>query len=92
MPGMWNQTPLAVLADGTIYACRRFNRPIGNIKNEDLYEVFKFSETLNQLRDIKMFEKCRDCEINQYCRGCPAVAHGSSGSFLGADPQCWKKV
>ena len=29
-------------------------------------------------------------ELKAWCRGCPAVANGTSGNFYGADPQCWK--
>ena len=34
--------------------------------------------------------KCSKCELKAWCRGCPAVANGTSGNFYGADPQCWK--
>lgn len=85
------QTFLVLLADGTIYACRRFVSPIGNVRNDDLYHVFRYSTLLNQLRNLNLYEKCRFCELRQYCRGCPAVAAGvNNGSFLSPDPQCWK--
>ena len=87
------QTFLVLLADGTIYACRRFISPIGNVRDDDLYGVFRYSSLLNQLRNVSMFEKCSSCELRQYCRGCPAVAAGANeGSFLSPDPQCWKDV
>jgi radical SAM/SPASM domain protein of ACGX system len=86
------QSFLVLLADGTIYACRRFTSPIGNVRRDNLYRVFRYSKTLNQLRNLEMFEKCRNCEIRGYCRGCPAVAFNSCGSFLGPDPQCWRDI
>jgi radical SAM protein with 4Fe4S-binding SPASM domain len=85
------QTFLVLLADGTIYACRRFTSPIGNIRSDDLYHVFRYSQLLNQMRNVNLYEKCRYCELRQYCRGCPAVSAGvSNGNFLSPDPQCWK--
>ena len=36
------------------------------------------------------FVKCSKCELKAWCRGCPAVANGTSGNFYEADPQCWK--
>jgi len=86
------RTFLVLLADGTIYACRRFESPIGDVKRDSLYEVFRDSETLNQIRNPDKFQKCRNCELKRYCRGCPAVAFNSCGSFLGPDPQCWKNI
>jgi len=80
---------LSILADGTIYACRRFPNPLGNIKNDDLFKVYQ-SQAAQKFTDYKNFEKCRSCELGLYCRGCPAVAHGVTGSAFKADPQCWK--
>jgi len=86
-------TFLVLLADGTIYACRRFPSRIGNVRTDDLYEVFRTSPVLALLRDVEQFEKCRQCELRQYCRGCPAVAAcENDGSFLSPDPQCWKEL
>ena len=86
------QTFLVLLADGTIYACRRFVSPLGNALSDDLYNVFRYSPTLDQLRNVNLYQKCRSCELRQYCRGCPAVAAGANeGSFLSPDPQCWKE-
>jgi radical SAM protein with 4Fe4S-binding SPASM domain len=86
------RTFLALLADGTIYACRRFQSPIGHVKRENLYNVFRYSKTLNKIRNPNAFQKCGSCELRSYCRGCPAVAFHACGSFLGPDPQCWKNI
>ena len=87
------QTFMVLLADGTIYACRRFVSPLGNVRRDDLYQIFRHSPTLNKMRNIQLYEKCRLCELLQYCRGCPAVAAGANeGDYLSPDPQCWKEV
>lgn len=87
------QTFLVLLADGTIYACRRFVSPLGNVRRDDLYHIFRYSLTLNRMRNVDLYEKCRLCELRQYCRGCPAVAAGANeGDFLSPDPQCWKEL
>lgn len=44
------------------------------------------------MRAVEKMEKCGNCELLYYCRGCPAVAYGASGNYYGADPQCWKEV
>lgn len=35
---------------------------------------------------------CGKCELKVWCRGCPAVAKGTNGSFYAADPQYWKEI
>jgi radical SAM/SPASM domain protein of ACGX system len=83
---------LAVLADGTVFACRRFRSPIGKLPEQSVLDVFT-SEKLDFYRDVSKFELCHDCSLLSYCRGCPAVAFGSSGgNFYAPDPQCWRSV
>jgi len=45
---------------------------------------------MEALRDFNRFEKCATCELLGWCRGCPAVAAGYTGSMYSPDPQCWK--
>ncbi|MDP2944408.1 MAG: radical SAM protein [bacterium] len=81
---------LTILGDGTVFACRRFNSPIGKMPKQSALEVFT-SDKLNFYRQIDKFEKCSRCQLLNYCRGCPAVAFGASGgNFYAPDPQCWK--
>lgn len=81
---------MCVLADGTVFACRRFYSPIGKIPEQTINEVF-LSDDMNKYRDTK-FVKCSKCDLFQICRGCPAVAYGKTGNYGSADPQCWKNV
>ncbi len=82
---------LALLADGTVYACRRFHSPIGKMPQQSVLEVFT-SDAMDCYRDIKKFEKCSNCPLLCHCRGCPAVAAGASnGNFYAPDPQCWRE-
>jgi radical SAM protein with 4Fe4S-binding SPASM domain len=80
---------LALLADGTVFACRRFNSPIGKMPQQSVLEVFT-SDKLDHYRNIQKLEACSKCPLLCYCRGCPAVAFGASGgNFFAPDPQCW---
>lgn len=47
---------------------------------------------MEQYRDYDKFQKCSKYELLAYCRGCPAVAMSTGGSFYAADPHCWKEV
>lgn len=80
---------LTVLADGTVYACRRFRSPIGKVPEQRFDELF-FSQSMEQFRVPNNYEKCGQCELYTYCRGCSAVSHCVTGSWQSADPQCWK--
>jgi radical SAM/SPASM domain protein of ACGX system len=82
---------MTILPTGTVYACRRMESPVGNVKDTSMYDLF-MGETMDQYRRFEQFEKCNQCELLGYCRGCPAVAYGYTGSPYGKDPQCWKEI
>lgn len=82
---------MTILATGDIYACRRVqNSKVGNVFDNRLADIWICE--MEQYRDYDKFKKCSKCEIKAWCRGCPAVASGSSGDFYDTDPQCWKEV
>ncbi len=82
---------LTLLPTGDVYACRRFSSKVGNAFEDRLAEVWT-CEGMEEYRDYTKFQKCSSCNLLSYCRGCPAVAYGTSGDFYSADPQCWKEV
>jgi radical SAM/SPASM domain protein of ACGX system len=80
---------LTVLADGSVYACRRFSSRVGDVPRQSLYDIF-LGRQMDEYREVERMEKCGKCELLPYCRGCMAVAHSVSGDWRAADPQCWK--
>lgn len=80
---------ITVLADGTVYACRRSQTPIGKVPDQSVYNIFN-SKEMDEYRQYDKFEHCKNCEIKNFCRGCPSVAKCLSGDFYAKDPQCWK--
>jgi radical SAM/SPASM domain protein of ACGX system len=82
---------ITILPTGDIYACRRVaESKVGNVFEDRLADVWVCQ--MEQYRDFDKFKKCGKCELKAFCRGCPAVAKGTSGDFYDADPQCWKEV
>lgn len=80
---------LTLLEDGQVYACRRMETPVGRFPENSLEECF-FSNEMSCYRDISKIEGCKDCKLLNYCRGCRAVAFGTSGgNAFAKDPQCW---
>lgn len=80
---------LTILPKGEVFACRRFESNVGNVFDENLYDIFT-GDKMNAYRNFDKFEKCSKCELLRFCRGCPAVTYGYTGNFYGTDPQCWK--
>ena len=82
---------ITVLADGTVYSCRRCNSPVGKVPKQSIYEIF-FGESMNSYRQYDNFDECSKCKLKNICRGCPAVAKSVTGNFYAKDPQCWRTV
>jgi len=81
---------LTILADGTVYPCRRLPIPIGRVPDESVTDIFHGSQVLDGLRQVRGMEKCGPCALLKVCRGCMAVAAAaSSGDPKAPDPQCW---
>ena len=83
-------THITTLADGTVYACRRSETPVGKVPEQSFYDIF-LSDEMEQYRQYDKFEYCSKCELRNFCRGCPSVAKCVTGNFYAKDPQCWKK-
>ncbi len=82
---------ITILPNGDIFACRRVSdSKIGNVFEDRLADVWVCDAEI--YREYKKFEKCSRCELLAWCRGCPAVAKGTYGSFYSPDPQCWKEI
>ena len=79
-----------ISAEGRLMACRRFESYVGTV-DEELYDVFH-GPKMDMYRQHERFEKCRQCELLRFCRGCPAVAYGYTKNFYAPDPQCWKEM
>lgn len=82
---------LTILPNGDIYACRRFESKVGNVFENRIADVWVCGH-MEAYRDYSKFKKCAKCGLLRFCRGCPAVAYGTTGDFYEADPQCWKEV
>ena len=82
---------LTILENGDLFACRRMDSCVGNVFDDNIYDVF-MGDKMDLYRKYDLFEKCSRCELLRFCRGCPATAYSINGNNLYApDPQCWKK-
>lgn len=79
---------LTILPSGDVYACRRAaESKVGNALQDPLTDLWL--KPMEAYRDYTKFRKCSRCRLLAFCRGCPAVAKETYGSFYAEDPQCW---
>ena len=82
---------LTILPDGTVMACRRTEGSVlGNVFTDDLMALWE--QAKRTYRKYDKYAGCSRCKLSPWCRGCPAVAYGTTGDFFSGDPQCWHVV
>jgi radical SAM protein with 4Fe4S-binding SPASM domain len=61
----------------------------GNVRKDDVVEVYRDSGLFKDLRDIhKIKGKCKDCSYLAVCGGQRGRAYGITGDYLESDPAC----
>lgn len=61
----------------------------GNVRTENLLEVYQNSPVFQSLRDPDLLGgKCGYCEFRKICGGSRARAHATTGDWLAEDPSC----
>ena len=81
---------MTILADGTLFACRRLNLAIGKWPKDKLENTFVNNPILNSIRQYKDYNGCKDCTLKQYCRGCLGMKYAFHQNIYGQDPGCWR--
>lgn len=61
----------------------------GNVRTDDVAEVYRNSTLFRQLRDPSLLQgRCGRCEFSDLCGGSRARAMGVHGNYLAEDPLC----
>lgn len=87
---------MSVEPNGDMFPCVFFPHDdvlkLGNIKDDDLEDMWVNNELLLQLRDKNLLVgHCGICESRYICGGCRARAYAyNDGDYLGPDPGCLK--
>lgn len=82
---------LTITPTGDVLACRRVAESrVGSVYESRLADLW--TGAMEAYREFEGFGKCSQCELLAWCRGCPAVAKATNGSFYASDPQCWHEV
>ncbi len=80
---------VALLPDGEIHACRKFESPLGRVQDSTLTQIYE-NELSKQYR--KGCSDCSFCPLKKVCGGCMAVVHGHGlDIFKTRDPYCFMR-
>ena len=82
---------LSILADGTVYPCRRLPISIGNLLTDSLEDILLNNSFMKDFRRRENWEGCKDCKHYNICRGCPAVSYAFTGKPLSKMEYCFLK-
>jgi len=81
---------VTVLPNGDVIPCMLLQVRLGNIREEDMTEIWESSPILARLREKSLLEgECGRCDHRDVCGGCRGRAYEETGNILAADPGCW---
>ncbi|MFQ5647810.1 MAG: radical SAM protein [Candidatus Aenigmatarchaeota archaeon] len=78
----------ALEPNGDIFPCVFLPIKIGNIRKDNIKNVWKNNPELKKMRKREEFVGCKTCEHKNICGGCRARAYGYFGDVQGPDPGC----
>lgn len=82
----------AIKANGDIQPCVFFPLKVGNIKYDDLEELWRKDKVFEDLRNKDSINGCKSCSYRYVCGGCRARAFNYFGSYLEPDPGCIRSI
>lgn len=84
---------------GTIYPSGFLPEPCGNVRLQELKDVYREHPTFLELRNVDALKgKCGMCDFRNVCGGSRARAYAMTGDWMEADPLCayeppaWKRA
>lgn len=78
----------AIKANGDIQPCVFFPLKVGNIREDDLEDLWLHNQVFEDLRNKDILKGCGSCGYRYYCGGCRARAFNYFGDYLMPDPGC----
>ncbi len=82
----------AIKANGDIQPCVFFPLKVGNVRYDDLEELWRNNRVFEELRNKDIIEGCGTCKYRYYCGGCRARAYNYFGDYLKPDPGCINNI
>lgn len=84
---------MAIRANGNIEPCVFFPLRVGNVRTDDIEDIWRNNKVFAELRNKDILEdNCRSCDYRYHCGGCRARAYGYFGNYKAPDPGCINNV
>ncbi len=82
---------LAILPNGDLLPCRRLPIKIGNLLSDNLIDLYKNSDVLNDIRNSNNIdENCLGCYYKTSCNGgLKCLSYANSNDYNKKDVNCW---
>lgn len=77
-----------VSATGDVYPAGFLPIVLGNVRDDDIVELYREHPLLQQIRAAAFTGKCGRCEYRELCGGSRSRAFASTGDPLAEDPAC----
>jgi radical SAM protein with 4Fe4S-binding SPASM domain len=74
--------------DGTISPSGFLPLALGNVRDDDLVEVYREHPLLRRIRAAEFKGRCGNCAFRRLCGGSRARAYAATGDALSEDPGC----
>ncbi|VVB94293.1 Coenzyme PQQ synthesis protein E [uncultured archaeon] len=83
----------AIQPDGIVTPCVYIPIEIGNLRKNNLRDIWENSVTLKALRRRdNLLDNCGKCDFRNVCGGCRARAYAYTGKLNGCDPGCIRNI
>jgi radical SAM protein len=74
--------------DGEIFPAGFLPQSLGNVRHDDIVEVYREHPLLRAIREARFSGRCGACEYADACGGSRSRAFAAYGDALGEDPAC----
>lgn len=82
-------TLLTVMENGDLVPCRRMPIVLGNLKKDNMYDLYKNSDVCKSLRKENIPSECKDCEHSTLCRGgLKCLTYALTNDYRNKDVNC----
>jgi AdoMet-dependent heme synthase len=75
---------------GDVLTCPGNTQNLGNIRQNNIAEIWQYSSILNQIRNRKTHSLCNGCDYAGHCKPCPTALLNTTGSLDGPPTDCPK--
>jgi len=81
---------LTILPNGDVIPCMLLQTKLGNVRDENITQIWNDSQILTKLRDRNLLKgECGPCNYRDKCAGCRGRSYEETGDIMAKDPGCW---